>query len=323
MQILTMILLLVGGLALLTKGADVFVDGASGLASKLGIPPLVIGLTIVALGTSAPEAAISIVSSIQAADAITIANVFGSNIVNVLVILGLTSLIAEIPVQKSTLLVEIPFVFVTTALLLLLCINGGVLGRLDAAVLLALLFGYLIYLVFSVKGAEKDEGGAGAAAELAGGQLGRDERSVKRLVAISVAGAAAICVGARFTVDGATQLAQMLGMTERVIGLTVVAMGTSLPELVTSITAARKGQTDIAFGNVVGSSILNILFVLGVSGIISPVPFAPELMFDGVISIVAMVLVWLVCVRNRKLSRIGGVSLLLVYAVYLGYILLT
>ena len=123
--------------------------------------------------------------------------------------------------------------------------------------------------------------------------------------------------------DGATQLAQMLGMTERVIGLTVVAMGTSLPELVTSITAARNGQTDIAFGNVVGSSILNILFVLGVSGIISPVPFAPELMFDGVISIVAMVLVWLVCVRNRKLSRIGGVSLLLVYAVYLGYILLT
>lgn len=320
MQIITMILLLVGGLALLTKGADMFVDGASGLASKLGIPPLVIGLTIVALGTSAPEAAISIVSSIQAADAITIANVFGSNIVNVLVILGLTSLIAEVPVQKSTLLVEIPFVFVTTALLLMLCLNGGVLGRLDAAVLLVLLLGYLVYLVFSVRN-NKDENTA--TAELVGEQMGPDDRSVKRLVVLSFAGAAAICVGARFTVDGATQLAQMLGMTERVIGLTVVAMGTSLPELVTSITAARKGQTDIAFGNVVGSSILNILFVLGVSGVISPVPFAPELMFDGIISIVAVVLVWLVCVRNRKLSRIGGVSLLLGYAVYLGYILLT
>lgn len=321
MQIITMVLLLIVGLALLTKGADVFVDGASGLATKFGIPPLVVGLTIVALGTSAPEAAISIVSSIQEADAITIANVFGSNIVNVMVVLGLTSLIAEVPVQKSTLRVEIPFVFATTALLLMLCLNGGRLGRIDSLILLVFLVAYLVYLVLSVRTGDKDKDSE--MAELVAGDLGDSSRSTRRLVLLSLVGAVAICIGARLTVDGATQLAKVLGMTERVIGLTVVAMGTSLPELVTSVTAARKGQTDIAFGNVIGSSILNILFVLGVAGVISPVPFATELLFDGVVSIIAVVLVWLVCIRNKMLSRVGGVALLVTYAVYLGYILMT
>lgn len=312
------------GLALLTKGADLFVDGASGLAAKLGIPPLVVGLTIVALGTSAPEAAISIAAATQAAGSITIANVLGSNIVNTLVILGVVALVAKVPVRRTTMRVDMPLVMAATALLLGLCLHDGMLGRLDALVLLALLAGYLFYLVRTAQKAEphaeKDKDDAvdnGVPAP----EASKRAASTPWQLGLSILGAAVICFGADLTVDNALVLAEGWGIPQRVVGLTVIALGTSLPELVTSVTAARKGQTDIALGNVVGSSILNLLFVLGVSGVLSPIPFSSELLFDGVVALAAIALVWVLCARNKALGRLGGASLLASYATYVGYLL--
>lgn len=303
---------LIAGLALLVKGADVFVDGARDIAVKLGIPPLVVGLTVVALGTSAPEAAISITSATQENGSMAIAGVFGSNIVNTLVILGVTALIAEVPLRRSTLRLDIPFVLVVTAVLLMLCVHDGQLGRVDAALLLVLLGCYVAYLVRTArKGIQEDEQEADKTVQ----------RGTIRLALLCILGAMGISAGAHLTVEGASGLAQMLGMSERVAGLTVIALGTSLPELVTSLSAARKGQTDIAIGNVVGSSIFNVLFVLGVSGVIAPIPFERELLFDGMVALAAIALLWVACVRTRSLRRAGGVSLLAGYAIYLGAVL--
>lgn len=310
------------GLALLTKGADLFVDGASGLATKLGIPPLVVGLTIVALGTSAPEAAISIAAATQAAGSITIANVLGSNIVNTLVILGVVALVAKVPVQRATLWVDIPLVMAATILLLGLCLHDGELGQLDALLLLTLLVGYLFYLVKTAQKAEphaeKNDRVDDDAPAL---ETSKRSTSTPWQVGLSILGAAIICFGADLTVDNALVIAEAWGIPQRIVGLTVIALGTSLPELVTSITAARKGQTDIALGNVVGSSILNLLFVLGVSGVLSPIPFSSELLFDGVVALAAIALVWVLCARNKALGRMGGASLLASYATYVGYLL--
>lgn len=311
-MLINLALLLVGLLAL-AKGADTFVEGAGGLAARLGIPPLMAGLTVVALGTSAPEAAISITSAVQSAEGMAIAGIFGSNIVNILVILGITALVVEVPMRRTTMRYEIPFVLLVTAVVLALCAHDGQLGRTDSLLLLALFAGYLVYLVRMAKSASKGEQDVANKPE--------PSRTLPRLVLLCVAGAAAVYIGAQFTVDGATQIAQSLGMSERVVGLTVVALGISLPELITSLTAARKGQTDIAIGNVVGSSIFNVLFVLGVSGVISPLPFANELLFDGVVALVAIALLWIVCSRNARLGRAGGVSLLACYAIYLGVVL--
>ena len=301
---------IVVGLALLTKGADLFVDGASGLAAKLGIPPLVVGLTIVALGTSAPEAAIAIAASTQAASSMTIANVFGSNIVNTLVILGVVALVAKVPVQPSTLRVDIPLVIAATALLLGLCLHDGVLGRLDALLLLALLGGYLFYLVKTARNSTEPADDSEVC-----------DKPTWRLLVLCVLGAAAICFGANLTVDNALVVADAWGIPQRIVGLTVIALGTSLPELVTSVTAARKGQTDIALGNVVGSSILNVLFVLGVSGVVSPIPFDAELLFDGIVALAAIALVWTLSVRNKSLGRANGAAMLASYATYMGVLL--
>lgn len=311
-MLINLALLLVGLLAL-AKGADTFVEGASGLAARLGVSPLMAGLTVVALGTSAPEAAISITSAVQSAEGMAIAGIFGSNIVNILVILGITALVAEVPMRRTTMRYEIPFVLLVTAVVLVLCAHDGQLGRTDSLLLLVLFAGYIVYLVRMAKSTEKSEGRDANKSE--------PSRTLSKLVLLCAVGAIAIYIGAQFTVNGATQIAQALGMSERVVGLTVVALGISLPELVTSLTAARKGQTDIAIGNVVGSSIFNVLFVLGVSGVISPLPFASELLFDGVVALVAIALLWIVCSRNARLGRAGGVSLLACYAIYLGVVL--
>lgn len=330
MSILLSIIPLVAGLVLLVKGADLFVDGSSGLAVKWGIPSLVVGLTVVALGTSAPEAAISITAAARATDTMAIAGVFGSNIVNTLVILGITALVREVPLKRSTLRLDIPFVILVTGILLTLCVHDGSLGRMDAGVLILLLVGYTAYLVRAARrGASgpKDVSGVEEAssneelAEVNEKNTPGFMRGSARLALMCLIGAVGICFGAHLTVDGATGIAQILGLSERVVGLTVVALGTSLPELVTSLSAARKGQTDIAIGNVVGSSVFNVLFVLGVSGLISPIPFAPELLFDGLVSLASIALLWFVCIRTRTLRRGGGVSLLASYAVYLGALL--
>lgn len=304
------ILFLVGGFAMLVWGADRFVDAASQFALRLGIPPVVVGLTVVALGTSAPEVAISVTSSLNAADQMTIANVLGSNIMNTLVILGLTAVFVEIPVSRRAHRREIPFVAIITALFMVLCMADGMLSRGDAVLFLLLLGGYLAYLVRSSHGDESSED----AVEIT-------ETPAWRLVIGAILGAVALSWGADLVVDGATSIALALGMSERLVGLTIVAFGTSLPELVTSVTAAFKKQADIAVGNIVGSSILNLLFVLGVSGAISPIPFAFELVPDAVVALLAVVLLWVLTARSKTLTRLGGVAMLASYGVYLAHLI--
>lgn len=309
MQIVIQLLLLVVGFCLLMKGADWFVEGASAIADKFGIPQLVIGLTIVAIGTSLPEAAVSISAALKGSAEITIGNVIGSNILNVLIILGLTSVICAIPVQKSTVRYEIPFVIIITAVLALLGLFDNTVGRIDGVLLWVLMGVYMVYLLKMAK--------KGTAPE--------EEKKDKKLPAwkmflMVVVGAVMIVLGSDVTVDAATQLATIFGMSERFIGLTIVALGTSLPELVTSVTAAVKGKADIAMGNIVGSNIFNILFVVGITAVITPVPYGSNFLVDSLVAVSAVVLLLLCVLKGKKLTRPGGLIMLVGYAAYFVYL---
>lgn len=312
MQIALQLLLLAVGFVMLIKGADWFVDGASKIADKFGIPQLVIGLTIVAMGTSAPEAAVSITSAIKGSAGITIGNVVGSNIMNVLVILGLTAVIRAIAVKKSTIRYEIPFTIAITAVLALLGLTDNTISRLDGVLLWVLMIVYLVYLL---RMAKKGQDVVEDVPELT------EKDTLPRMILSIVIGAALIVWGADVTVDAATELATIFGMSDRLIGLTIVAFGTSLPELVTSITAAIKGKADIAVGNIVGSNIFNILFVVGTTALITPVVYSANFLVDSVVAVVTMVLL-LVCVLPKKrLGRLGGLVMLAGYAAYFVYLI--
>lgn len=311
MQILIQLVLLVVGFAMLMKGADWFVDGASKIADKFGIPQLVIGLTIVAMGTSLPEAAVSISAALQESAEITIGNVVGSNILNVLIILGLTSVIRTIEVQKSTVRYEIPFTIGVTVLLAALGLADNKVSRGEGLILLIFMVLYLLYLLRMAKQ-------GGVMEEVPEAQ--KDESVLKMLLMIAV-GIVMIVWGSDITVDAATALATVFGMTERFIGLTIVALGTSLPELVTSVTAAVKGKADIAVGNIVGSNIFNILFVVGTSALITPVVYNESFLIDSIVAVGAVVLLLLCVLRKRKLTRTGGIIMLAGYAGYFIYLI--
>lgn len=306
--------LLILGFILLIKGADFFVEGASKIADKFGIPQLVIGLTIVAFGTSAPEAAISISSAIKGNTGIAIGNVVGSNILNILLILGITSCITVLHVKKSTVNIEIPFViFVTTVLVVI----GGVQGELDFVSGIILWVIFICFLIYLVKMAKKGETAGEENEEIDG-----KKDSFIKLILITIIGLAGIVLGSDCTVDGATEIAKIFGMTDRLIGLTIVAFGTSLPELITSVTAALKKKADIAIGNIVGSNIFNILFVLGTTCLIKSVPYEHKFVTDGIIAIAAAVLLFLGVVRKKQLGRAVGVTMLIGYAGYFAYLLI-
>ena len=310
MTILLQLLLLALGFVLLVKGADWFVEGASGIADKLGIPQLVIGLTIVAMGTSAPEAAVSITAALGGNADITIGNIVGSNILNIFIILGIASTITSIAVAKTTIRYEIPIMLAITGLLLVFGLDGYI--RLWEGLLLLVCFvGYLLYmLVMTKKGLMQAE------------EMETKEWPVWKMIVMGIIGLALIIVGSDLTVDAATKLATLFGMSERFIGLTIVALGTSLPELFTSVIAARKGKADIAIGNIVGSNIFNILFVVGISALITPVSFAAGFVIDTIVSIAAGVILLLCVLRNKKLSRPGGILMLACYAAYFVYLLM-
>ncbi len=304
--------LLVIGFVLLVKGADWFVEGASGLAEKFGIPQLVIGLTIVAMGTSLPEAAVSVSAALKGSAEITIGNIVGSNILNVLVILGLTSVIKPIAVQRSTVKYELPFVIVISALLMGIGYTDNVVGRVDGIILWALMICYLLYLLKMAKS------GADVLEEIPG-EGGR--MPVWKMLVMIVLGGVMIVLGSDVAVDAATELAKIFGMSERLIGLTIVAFGTSLPELVTSVTAALKGKADIAVGNIVGSNIFNILFVVGTSALITPVAYSATFFVDSIICIATGILLWILVFKNKRLGRIGGAVMLVCYAGYFVYLI--
>lgn len=302
-------LLLALGFAMLIKGSDFFVDGSSGIAKRFGIPSIVIGLTIVAMGTSAPEAAVSIASSASGNPGIAIGNIIGSNILNILLILGITSVIVNIAVLKTTIKYEMPFMIGMTVLLLLLGLDGNI-TIVDAIIFLIALVLYMVYLFRLAKKGNQEE-----------------ETHIKNLktpiaIIFTVGGMLLIIFGSKITVDAATNIAKQFGVSDRIIGLTVVAFGTSLPELFTSITAAKKGNADLAIGNVVGSNIFNVIFILGISGLITPIPYAPNFRIDNIIAIAISVLLLLFVLKTKKLKKQAGITFLVIYAVYFIYLLI-
>jgi len=303
MDMLVSLALLAVGFVLLVKGADWFVEGASGIAARLGIPQLVIGLTIVAMGTSAPEAAVSITASLKGSADITIGNVVGSNIMNVLVILGLAATLSTIAVAKSTMFREIPFMILSTVVLLLLGLDGTI-TLVDGVILWAMFLVYLGYLFRMAKNGEAEVEEINA------------ERPLWQAMLWTVVGMVLIITGSNVAVEAATSIARVLGMSERLIGLTIVALGTSLPELFTSVTAAKHGNADIAIGNIVGSNIFNILFVVGTSSLVTPIPFAAAFRTDTMIAIGAAALLFVCCLHRSRVSRKSGLTLLAGYAAY-------
>lgn len=309
MYILFQCILLILGFVMLVKGADWFVEGAAGIADRFGIPQLVIGLTIVAMGTSAPEAAVSITAALKGSAAITIGNVVGSNILNILVILGVTACIIPVAVSRSTVRYELPFLILITGLLLVLGYTGGKIVLWEGIVLWLFFLLYLAYLFFMARKNRTEPPESYGNAPL------------WKLLLFAAAGLGLIIWGSDVTVDAASALATEFGLSERFIGLTIVALGTSLPELVTSVTAARRGKADIAIGNIVGSNLFNILFVTGTTALITPVVFASNFVVDTVIAALAGVLLLLCVVRKKQLTRPGGVLMLAGYAAYFAYLL--
>lgn len=296
------IILLVLGFILLLKGADWFVDGASSIASRFGIPQLIIGLTIVAMGTSLPEAFVSITAALKSNAAITIGNVVGSNILNVGIILGITALIRPLHIQNSTIKYEMPFMILVTLVLILLGINTTI-SRLDGMIMWLFFLGYLYYIF-----------------KMSKNQM--EETEIKKTNPLFIPlGLVCLIVGSNFAVDAATNIAISLGVSQRFIGLTIVALGTSLPELVTSVTAAKKGNADIAIGNIIGSNIFNILFVVGSSALITPVPFEYHFIIDSFVAILIGLVLYLCTKKTRVLDKKAGILLLVTYSIYFIYLL--
>lgn len=314
MGIVLDVLLLVVGFGMLIKGADVFVEGASGIADRFGIPQIVIGLTIVAFGTSAPEAAVSITAGIKAAHTgvgagLAIGNVVGSNIMNILLILGITACIIPLKVKKNTIKFEIPFVIIITAMLVLFGGVSGYIGKLAGVIFWIIMIGFMIYLIRMSKNSAPEE------------SIITKKRPVWLLLIMTVVGLIMIVWGSDVTVDHASNIASALGMSDRLIGLTIVAFGTSLPELITSVMAAKKGNADIAIGNIVGSNIFNILFVLGTTALIVNVPYEPKFIVDGIVATVTAAILFLCVVKKKELRRGAGIFMLLCYAGYFTYLL--
>ena len=307
MNIILQLLLLTVGFVMLVKGSDWFVDGAAGIAAKFRIPQIIIGLTIVAMGTSAPEAAVSITAAMGGSADITVGNIVGSNILNVLVILGLASAIIPIAVGSSTQKIDAPFMIAVSVIFLALGWDGTI-TRLDGFILLILFAAYIGYMIWEALHSDEE-----------GDEI--KDMKVWQMLLATVGGLALVVLGADVAVDAATELATIFGMSERFIGLTVVALGTSLPELFTSVTAARKGNADIAIGNIVGSNLFNILFVVGLSSMIINVPFAPNFRIDMAVAAAASLFMWVASLKQKKLVRWHGIVMLAGYVAYFLYLL--
>ena len=300
-EMLWAVVLLVVGFVLLIKGADFFVEGSSSVAKMLKVPSIIIGLTIVAMGTSLPECAVSITASVTNNNALAVSNAIGSNIFNLMVVCGFCALFNPLYVEKSTLKKEFPFSVVCAVLLLVCGYLGMQLGRADGIILLIVFGAFLVWMA-------------------AAGDDEYEVLPVWKCIVFIVGGIVAIKFGGDFVVNGASTVATKLGLSQNLIGLTIVACGTSLPELVTSVVAARKNELDMALGNVIGSNIFNILFVLGIAATISPITFIMENVIDIVILVVMSVLVWAFAWTKKKLDRFEGIVMLALYAVYLVYI---
>lgn len=308
-EVLWSVVLLVVGFVLLIKGADFFVEGSSAVAKMLKVPSIIIGLTIVAMGTSLPECAVSVTASLSGNNALAVSNAVGSNIFNLMVVCGFSALFTPLLVDKSTLKKEFPFSVICAAALLGLGAVGMVLGHLDGVILLIMFVGFMIWMVRSA-----------LKARAAASDEEYETLPVWKCIVFILGGIVAIKFGGDFVVEGASSVAKMFGLSENLIGLTIVACGTSLPELVTSVVAARKNELDMALGNVIGSNVFNFLFVLGIAASISPIAFITENIIDIALLIAMSLLVWVFGWTKQKIEKKEGIIMLLIYVVYLVYI---
>ena len=325
LPIAAVILLLAVGFAFLVKGADFFVEGSSSIAKKLKVPPIIIGLTIVAMGPSLPEPAVSVTASLVQNNELAVSNVVGSNIFNLMFVIGVCSILTPIMVQKATVVRDIPLSLGCALFLLVLGISGlgdktgMTLGHADGVIFLIVFAGYIFTMVRSAMKARA----AGQKVEIEGVEEcdNMKELSYGKSILFLIVGAAAIAFGGDLTVDTASRIAIELGMSQTLVGLTIVSIGTSLPELVTSVVAARKNEVDMAVGNAVGSNIFNILMVLGISSAISPVALIRENIIDIVLLMVFSVMVWIFAGTRKKIERKEGIIMVVVYLVYCAYII--
>lgn len=324
MELLKAILILVIGFVLLIKGADFFVEGSSSVAKKFHVPAMLIGMTIVAMGTSLPECAVSVTASLANNNSLAVSNVIGSNIFNLMVVCGACALFSPLTIRQDTLKKEFPLSIICAALMLVLGYIGMTLGHIDGIIFLVLFVGYLLWMIQSAKKAR-------VAVLSDPAQSGQTEQAefVEKNIAILptwkslvfiIGGMIAIKFGGDFVVNGASSIASSMGLSQTLIGLTIVAMGTSLPELVTSLVAAKKGEVDMALGNVIGSDIFNILFVLGIATAISPISFLMENVIDIILLIIMSVIVLAFAWTRQQINRKEGILMLLMYAAYMVYI---
>ena len=315
-MIFLQIFILVAGFAFLVKGADFFVDGASSIAKALKIPAVVIGLTIVSFGTSLPELAVSVTSAIENAEGIAIGNVIGSNIVNLMLVAGCAAAISPMKMEKSLMKKDFPFsILITAALFVMLAdkffslgAQQNIISRADGIILL------LFFVIFMYSTISYSLSGQNAESEQT--ENPEEKSPLAKSILATILGLAGVIIGGQMVVKSATFIAKAAGMSDTLIGLTVVAFGTSLPELVTSVIAARKGENEIAMGNVIGSNIFNILFILGVSAAIRPLNVDPACIYDTIILIFLSALVWLMARPKFQLGRASGIIMILLYAAY-------
>ena len=299
--------LLILGFVLLIKGSDFFIDGSSNIASILKIPTLIVGLTIVALGTSAPEAAVSITSSISGSNALAVSNVIGSNLFNMLLIIGLCAFLNELRIGHNVLNEDLPFLVIITLILSAIILIGWNVSQIEGIILLIIMVLYIIYLVYNAKHTKDSE------------IVNKPKMGLLRSIIYIIFGVAGIIIGADFVVDSASYIAMSFGMSETLVGLTIVAMGTSLPEIVTSLTALKKDENQLIIGNVVGSNIFNILFVLGASSAISPITVNPSMLIDIMLMLGVTVLFYIFGRTQEKYDKKEGAVLLILFIAYMAF----
>ena len=301
------LVLLIVGFVLLIKGSDFFVDGSSNIASILKIPTLIVGLTIVAFGTSAPEAAVSITSSLSGNNALAVSNVIGSNLFNMMLIIGLCALLRELKIGRDVLNKDLPFLVVITAILSGFIIIGWSISRVEGIILFLLIIGYVSYLVYSAKKTKEAQ------------IVEKPKMGLLRSIIYIIGGMAGIIIGADFVVDSASYIAMAFGMSETLVGLTIVAIGTSLPELVTSLTALKKDENQLIIGNVIGSNIFNILFVLGASSAISPIKINPNMIVDIALMLGVTILFFIFGKTQDKYDKKEGFILVALFIAYMAF----
>ena len=304
------IVLLIVGFVLLIKGSDFFVDGSSNIASILKIPTLIVGLTIVAFGTSAPEAAVSITSSLTGNNALAVSNIIGSNLFNMMLIVGLCALLNELKIGRDVIKIDLPFLVIITAILSAIIFIGWNISQIEGILLLIIIIGYISFLVYNAKKSKESE------------IVEKPKMSLLRSVIYIVLGIAAIAIGGDLVVDSASYIAIAFGMSETLVGLTIVAMGTSLPELVISLTALKKDENQLVIGNVIGSCIFNILFVLGASSAISPIAINPNMVVDIMLMLVVTILFYIFGKTQDKYDKKEGAILVGLFIIYMAFAIL-